>query len=116
MRIFVKWLICFAAVYIASLLFPGGVVIYGTGLIIAAAATVLWLVNIFIKPIAQLISIIPSIITLGLFSFIVNAAMVSLTDWIIPGISITSFGICLFIALLISAGNVLVNQSRRTSH
>ena len=106
MRLFVKWLICCGAILLAWSIFPGAVFISSWAIVIGAG-TVLWIVNIFIRPIAQLASILITLLTMGIFSVIVNAAMVCLTDIMIPGLHIGSFWICVFVALIISAGNVI---------
>ncbi|SMC81971.1 phage holin family protein [Papillibacter cinnamivorans] len=107
MRLFSKWLICCAALLLAWVLFPGGVWFAWPGMIILGAGTVLWLVNLVIRPVAQVVSIPITLLTFGLFSIVVNALMVRLTDWIVPGMYIRSFWICVFIALMISVGNAL---------
>ncbi len=64
------------------------------------------------RPLA--VSIAVTLITLGLFSLIVNACMVWLADKITGSVDIRSFWICLFIALVISAGNAaLLPKERR---
>ena len=111
MKIFVKWLVCIGALALASFLFPGGVYFIGGWPALMAAGTLLWLANLFIRPLLQLVSFPITIITLGLFSFIVNAGVVALTDTLIPVMKITSFWLCLFISLIISAGNSIFASS-----
>ncbi len=114
MRILLKWLICCFSLYLAMFLFHGYVMVYSNPIIILAAGTVLWLVNIFIRPLAQIISIIATLLTFGIFSVIVNAAMVAVTDAMFGGIDITSFWVDIFIAVVISVGNmVLAPKARR---
>lgn len=108
MRMIIKWLICCISLYIALLLFPNYVLLTANPLILLGAGTVLWLVNIFIRPIAQIVSVIATLLTLGLFSIIVNAAMVAIMDKLIGGIYITSFWVYIFIAVLISIGNMFL--------
>lgn len=48
-------------------------------------------INIFIKPILTLLTLPLSIITLGLFSVVINAFMVMLADKIVPGFSVDGF-------------------------
>ncbi len=114
MRMIIKWLICCISLYIALLLFPNHMVLDANPLILLGAGTVLWLVNIFIRPIAQIVSIIATLLTLGLFSIIVNAAMVSIMDKFIGSLYITSFWVNIFIAVLISIGNMfLAKRAKR---
>ncbi len=63
---------------------------------------VMALINTFIKPFIQLITLPVTIVTLGLFSLIINALMLMLAGWIAPGFHIESFGSAFFGALLLS--------------
>jgi len=112
MRLLVKWLICCGSIYLADLVFPQDVTITGSLLTVAGAGTVLWLINLFIRPLAQILSIVFTLLTFGLFSLVVNTGMVCLTDTIVDSIRFGSFWICLFIALVISAGNTLLTPKR----
>ena len=113
MRLIWKWIICFGALVITAYGFPQNVAVSGGIGTIAVAATILWLANLLIRPLLQLISLPITLISFGLFIFIVNAWMVCLTDTILPGMSISSFWLCLFAALLISVFNtILLNKKR----
>ncbi len=113
MRLIVKWFICFAALLIARALFPADFLVYGGLLTLAAAAAVLMLANLAIRPILQVVALPVTIVTFGLFSLVVNAGVVALTDFFVPLIRIRGFGVCLLIALLISLGNGLFAKRRR---
>ena len=78
-----------------------------------AAGTVLWLLNIFLKPLLQVLSLPVSLLTLGLFSLIVNAIVVAIADALMPSLLISSFWICIFIAILLAAGNTLFAGGKR---
>lgn len=113
MKLLIKWLVCAAALLLAEELFPGGFVLLGGFGSLLAAATVFWLLNLFIRPVLQILALPASLVTFGLFSLVVNGAVVSLADALLPGLMIGNFWICLFVALLISAGNLLfVRKSR----
>ncbi len=105
MRLFIKWLVCFGALLLASTCFPAHFWVYGGYATLAAAATILWLANLAVRPILQLISLPITILTLGIFSLVVNAGMVRLTDALIPAIHIQGFWVCVFTAVIISIGN-----------
>jgi putative membrane protein len=72
------------------------------------AATYLWvafllaLVNIFIGPIVRLISLPLTILTLGLFALVINAALLGLTAWLSSDLSIDGFWAAFLAALIIS--------------
>ena len=113
MRMIIKWIICCGVIILAWQIFPNYVDFSGSWAIALGMGTVLWLINIIIRPFAQLISIVATILTLGLFSLIVNAAMVWLADLIIPAINIDSFWIYLFIAVIIAIGNAILVPKKR---
>ena len=60
------------------------------------------LINTFIKPLLQLITIPVNILTLGLFSLVINALMLMLAGWIAPGFEVEGFLSALFGSLLLS--------------
>ena len=72
------------------------------------AGLVFSLVNSVIKPFLTLLSLPFIVVTLGLFVLIVNATMVALTIWLIPGIYI-DFGGAVLSAITISVINYLAN-------
>ena len=113
MKLFIKWLVCAAALFLAQELFPGGFFLLGGPGALLAAATVFWLLNLFIRPVLQLLALPATLLTFGLFSLVVNGMIAALADALLPGLWIGSFWICMFVSLLISAGNLLfVHKSR----
>jgi putative membrane protein len=85
LHLLLRWLILAIAIGVTTWLMPGIQVTGGlTGLIIAAA--VLGLVNAIIRPIVSFFTCPLIILTLGLFTLIINALMLSLTSWLIPNI------------------------------
>lgn len=73
------------------------------------ASLVFAFVNIFVKPILHILSFPITFLTLGLFSFVINALMLSLTSALVgPGFQFSSFGITLLVSLLLSLVQGLV--------
>jgi len=66
------------------------------------AAIVLALVNAVVKPILFVLTLPFTIITLGLFLFVLNAFMVWLTSALVPGFHVRGFGTALLASLLLS--------------
>jgi putative membrane protein len=56
------------------------------------AATVLGLINAFIRPVLWLITAQLSVLTFGLFALVINALMIMLTASLVPGFEVKSFG------------------------
>lgn len=107
MKPLVKWLVCMGSLFVAWKLFPNHVFAADGLATLAAAGTVLWLVNLFVRPVVKLIALPVTILTLGIFSLVINAAMVGLTSALLPGFRVSGFWICLFISILISVGNCI---------
>ena len=88
----------------------------GTGgdvLVILGIALVFTVVNAFVKPIVKLLSLPLLILTLGLFTLIINALMLLLTSWISSqtewGLSVEDFWTAVWGALIISLVNVVLS-------
>lgn len=65
-------------------------------------ALVLGLLRLIVKPILVILTLPVTIITLGLFLFVINALMVLLASEIVPGFSVSGFWIALLFSLLLS--------------
>ena len=63
---------------------------------------ILALVNTFIKPLIQIIALPVTILTLGLFSLVINALMLMLAGWIAPGFEVEGFLSALIGSILLS--------------
>jgi putative membrane protein len=66
------------------------------------AAVIFGIVNALIRPVALLLSLPLTIITLGLFILVVNAAMLGLTALLIPGMRVDGFGAAFFGAIIVA--------------
>lgn len=65
-------------------------------------AIVLGVVNAVIKPVISFFALPVTIVTLGLFSLVVNAAMLALSAAVVPGVRTTGFWATILAALIIS--------------
>ena len=65
-------------------------------------AIVLGILNIFVKPILSILSLPITIITLGLFSFVINALMILLTDYFMSSMAVDGFLWALLFSILLS--------------
>ena len=75
------------------------------------ASIVLSIVNVSVKPVLHIFSLPITIMTLGLFSFIINALMLSLTSFFVgPGFSFSSFGVTLLVSLLLSLAQNIIQD------
>jgi putative membrane protein len=71
-------------------------------------AVVLAIVNNFIRPIALFLTFPLSLVTLGLFIFVVNAVMLWVVAAVVPGMRIKGFGAALLGSLLLTVLNYLI--------
>jgi len=66
------------------------------------AAVVLGVVNAVVRPLAFILTLPITVVTLGLFLLVLNAGMVALVAWLIPGFQISGFWTALGAALIVS--------------
>ncbi|WP_034551189.1 phage holin family protein [Carnobacterium funditum] len=75
------------------------------------ASLVLSVLNMAVKPILFLLSLPITILTLGLFSIVINASMLSLTSLIVgPGFQFRTFGTTILIAIILSFVNTFISS------
>ena len=97
---------------LASLLLPG--MDFNNNLLTAIiAAFVISLLNNFIRPILLVISLPFTIVTMGLFIFVINAVILLLASLLVKDFMIDSFGTALLAALIITAINYLLELPNR---
>jgi putative membrane protein len=96
----IHWLVVALGLAAAAYLVPGVSVASGGAL--ALGALVLGFVNAVIKPVLTLLTLPLTVVTLGLFYFVVNAAAFGLAAALVPGFSVASFWAALFGALVVS--------------
>jgi len=77
------------------------------------AAVVLALVNTIVKPILFILTLPFTILTLGLFLFVLNALMLWLTAAIVPGFRVHGWGTTLVASLILSAVSMVWKAATR---
>ncbi len=107
MRLLLKWLIMAASIIIAAYFIPG--VRVGSFLSALWVALFLGMVNILIRPILILITLPINILTLGLFTFVINAALILLASSVIKGFEVAGFWWALLYSIVLSVVNSLLN-------
>jgi putative membrane protein len=105
--IILRTLIIMLGLFLASALIPG-VEITGTGSFILAAA-LLGLVNAFVRPVALLLTLPLTIVTLGLFLFVLNAAMFGLVASILDNFVVAGFWSAVFGAIVVSVTSTIAS-------
>jgi putative membrane protein len=66
------------------------------------AGILLGVVNSIVRPIAILLTLPMTILTLGLFLLVINAGMVALVAWMLPGMHIAGFAAAFWTSILVS--------------
>lgn len=103
------------AIYITSLITGVGVQGFSLKSIIisVSVAIVLAIINLTVKPLIILVTLPLHLITFGLFSFIVNGAMIKLASIIVPGFTFPSFAMAVWFAVVLSIINWVVDKFRK---
>jgi putative membrane protein len=99
-KILLKWLINALALLVTTYVVKGIEVTGGPALFLAAA--LLGILNALIRPILLVLTLPINIITLGLFTLVINGAMLWLVSLIIKGFVIQGFWAAIIGALIIS--------------
>jgi len=107
MRLLLRFLLNALALWVAAWLIPGIYLASPAAAIIAGI--VLGFVNAIVRPVLVLLTLPVTLITLGLFIFIINAICLALTAWVVPGFTINGFGSALLGALVVSVVSWLLN-------
>ncbi len=100
MGFLIHWLVLAIALWVAADLVPG--VTVSSWQALAIGALVLGFVNAIIRPVLTLLTLPITVLTLGLFYLIVNAAAFGLAAAVVPGFSIASLGSAVLGALVVS--------------
>lgn len=103
-----RWLILSLAILAASYVLEG--IEVGGFLPALIAAAILGILNAFLRPILLLLTLPLNILTLGLFTFVINAGLLLLVSRVITGFAINSFWTALVGSLLISVVSWLLTS------
>jgi putative membrane protein len=99
----INWFISGVAVFISAYVLPGvHVTDFVTALIVAL---VLGVINVIVKPILFVLTLPITLLTLGLFTFILNALMIMLADAFVKGFTVDGFIWALLFSLVLSIVN-----------
>ena len=107
MKTLIRWLLLAAALLLVAHLYPGVVVTSFTSALIAAL--VLGLLNTLLRPILVLLTLPVTVLTLGLFLFVINALMFWAAADVLGGFSVTGFTAALIGSLLYSLCGMLID-------
>ena len=114
----IRWITTAFALWLTSLIVSG---IEVNGLLsLFFAAVVLGIFNAILRPLALVVTFPINLVTLGLFTFVINGAMLKLTGAVVRGFAVHGFWSAVFGALLLSAIsfalNLFVNDAGRVEY
>ena len=106
--ILVRWLVLTAAIIVASYVFNG---IQVRGFFSAFfAAAILGVLNAFFRPILIILTLPINILTLGLFTFVINALLLKMASGVISGFDVQGFWAAVFGSVIISVISWALNS------
>lgn len=108
MSIFINWLVSAFAILVAAYLLPGVEISSFTAALVAAV--VLGVINAFLKPVLLILTLPINVITLGLFTFVINALVIILTANLVPGFKVQGFWWALLFSIVLSLINSFLHK------
>lgn len=100
MKFLINTLATTIAVFVVAQILPGVFLEDVTSAFIVAI--VLGVLNTFVKPFIKILTLPINILTLGLFSMLVNIALLYLTDYLVKGLTLSSFLTVILFGFLVS--------------
>lgn len=107
-KMLLRWVLMAVALLVVSYLYSGvQVASFGTALL---AAVVIGLLNVLLRPILVLLTLPVTVLTLGLFLFIVNALVFWAASGLMPGFHVNGFLAALLGSLIYSALGLCIDM------
>lgn len=102
MKTFTHLIISTIAIIIATYIVPGVTVTLWSAVVLAV---VLGIINLFIKPVVKLIALPITVLTLGIFSLVINALFIILSAKLVPEFSVSGFWAAFWFSIVLSLIN-----------
>lgn len=100
MPFLLQWAISAVAVAIAAYLLPG---VHLSGAVATViAALILGIANAVIRPILHVLALPITLLTFGLFALVVNAFVVLLVAWVVPGFRVDGLGWAILFSIILA--------------
>ena len=100
-----------AAIWVAAAIFDG--ITYSSLTNLLLTGLVLGVVNFLVRPVVKILTLPITIVTLGLWLIVVNAAMLLLTSWLVSGFAVSGLLTALGGAVVIGAVNWVLSGIMR---
>lgn len=109
LKLIVRWLLLAAALLLVANVYTGvSVAGFGAAMV---AALVLGLLNTLVRPLLVLLTLPVTLLTLGLFLFVINALMFWAAASLLQGFNVTGFGAALIGSLIYSICAVIIDAA-----
>ncbi len=106
-KLVTRWLLLACALLLVAYLYPGVTVAsFGAALV---AAFVLGLLNTVVRPLLVLLTLPVTLVTLGLFLFVINALMFWAAASLLDGFNVSGFGAALIGSLIYSLAGMVID-------
>jgi putative membrane protein len=109
--ILLRWILSAIALLVIAKIVPG---IHAGFLSALFAAIVIGLVNAFLRPIFVILTLPLTILTLGLFLFVINALLFALAAWLVPGFTVVGFRAALVGSILYAIAGMIIRLVGKT--
>ena len=107
-KMIIKWVFFALSLMLTAWLIPG---ISVSGIWAAMlACVIIAIINIFIKPVLLLLTLPVNLVTIGLFTLVINALLFMLAGWIAPGLEVDGFLSALFGSAVFSVLSLIVSK------
>jgi putative membrane protein len=110
LKLLLKWMLSAAALLFVAYIYSSGVEVrsFGSAML---AAFVIGLFNVVLRPILVVLTLPVTVLTLGLFLFIINALMFWAASGVLSGFQVAGFGAALLGSLMYSALGLLIESA-----
>ena len=108
MKLILKWLLSAAALLAVAYIYSSGVSVASFGAAMVAAL-VIGLLNMLVRPVLVVLTIPVTILTLGLFLFVINALMFWAASGVLSGFHVNGFWAALIGSLIYSALGLVID-------
>ena len=107
MQILISWVVSAMVIFAVAYVLPGVHVASFTSALVVAL--ILGIINAFVKPVLLIITLPINILTLGLFTFVLNAILILIVSQFVPGFTVNGFLWAFVFGIILSVANTLVN-------
>lgn len=108
LRFFIFWGVNTLSLWVAADLFDA--IAFRSLQSLLISGLLLGIVNTFLKPLLVLLTLPLSVVSLGFFVLVINALMLLLVAWLVPGFVVSGFWSGFFVAIFLSVFSFIVNS------